>query len=96
MAATIADTIRRAERGGQRPLLRTGVAALAEDGGGEAGSGPPPVHGVVRSTSTAEVYEKVLSVVSDARGYYDVDDPLVAGVGDAEFMEMMFLDGASC
>ncbi|XP_066351168.1 UPF0481 protein At3g47200-like [Miscanthus floridulus] len=43
--------------------------------------------------STAEVYEKVLSVVSDARGCYDADDQSVADVGNAEFAEMMFLDG---
>jgi hypothetical protein len=43
--------------------------------------------------STAEVYEKVLSVVNDVRGCYDADDPSVADVGDAEFAEMMFLDG---
>ncbi|KAJ1267027.1 hypothetical protein BS78_07G025400 [Paspalum vaginatum] len=42
--------------------------------------------------STLQVYEKVLSVVGAARGCYDADDPLVAGVSDADFAAMMFLD----
>jgi hypothetical protein len=45
-----------------------------------------------RSTSM-EVYEKILSVVGDARGCYDADDPSVAGLSDADFATMMFLDG---
>ncbi|OEL15690.1 hypothetical protein BAE44_0023291 [Dichanthelium oligosanthes] len=43
--------------------------------------------------STAVVYEKVRSVVGAARGCYDADDPSVAGVSDADFAAMMFLDG---
>ncbi|XP_066351173.1 UPF0481 protein At3g47200-like [Miscanthus floridulus] len=45
-----------------------------------------------RSTSM-EVYEKILSVVSDARGCYDADDPSLAGLSDADLATMMFLDG---
>jgi hypothetical protein len=43
--------------------------------------------------STAEVYERVRSVAGAARACYDADDPFVAGLGDAEFAAMMFLDG---
>ncbi|XP_062192463.1 UPF0481 protein At3g47200-like [Phragmites australis] len=46
-----------------------------------------------RDGSTMEVYEKVFSVVGAARGCYDADDPSVAGVSDADFAAMMFLDG---
>ncbi|XP_062192464.1 UPF0481 protein At3g47200-like [Phragmites australis] len=46
-----------------------------------------------KGRSTMEVYEKVLSVVGAARGCYDADDPSVAGVSDADFAAMMFLDG---
>ncbi|TVU43575.1 hypothetical protein EJB05_10055, partial [Eragrostis curvula] len=42
---------------------------------------------------TKEAYHKVLSVVGDARGCYDADDPAVKGLGDAEFASMMFNDG---
>ncbi|GJN12560.1 hypothetical protein PR202_ga30846 [Eleusine coracana subsp. coracana] len=44
--------------------------------------------------SPEAVYEKVLSVVSEARGCYDADDPSVRDAGsDADFTAMMFLDG---
>jgi len=44
--------------------------------------------------SIAEVYEKVLSVVGDARDCYDTDDPAVMRVSNAsDFATMMFLDG---
>ncbi|CAO2210288.1 unnamed protein product [Urochloa humidicola] len=43
--------------------------------------------------TAAEVYEKVLAVTGDARRCYDADDPSVAGLSDADFAAMMFLDG---
>ncbi|KXG24308.1 LOW QUALITY PROTEIN: hypothetical protein SORBI_3007G023900 [Sorghum bicolor] len=46
-----------------------------------------------RSSSSMEVYEKILSVVDDARGSYDVKDPSVFGLSNHEFAAMMFLDG---
>ncbi|KAF8672464.1 hypothetical protein HU200_049677 [Digitaria exilis] len=43
--------------------------------------------------STVEVYERVRSAASAARACYDADDPSVAGLSDADFAAMMFLDG---
>ncbi|CAL4940395.1 unnamed protein product [Urochloa decumbens] len=43
--------------------------------------------------STQHVYEKVLSVAGEARRCYDADDPSVAGLSDADFAAMLFLDG---
>ncbi|CAN6300267.1 unnamed protein product [Urochloa humidicola] len=43
--------------------------------------------------STQQVYEKVLSVAGEARRCYDADDPSVAGLSNADFAAMMFLDG---
>ncbi|KAL6659531.1 hypothetical protein ACP70R_003571 [Stipagrostis hirtigluma subsp. patula] len=45
--------------------------------------------------SGRSVYEKILSVVADARRCYTADDDasLVARLSDAEFAAMMFLDG---
>ncbi|CAL5008833.1 unnamed protein product [Urochloa decumbens] len=40
-----------------------------------------------------EVYKKVLSVAGAARRCYDDASPLVAGLSDAEFVDMMFVDG---
>ncbi|CAL5004344.1 unnamed protein product [Urochloa decumbens] len=40
-----------------------------------------------------QAYTKVRSVAGAARACYDADDPSVAGVGEAEFAAMMFLDG---
>jgi hypothetical protein len=44
-----------------------------------------------QSRTVEEVYEKVLSVAGDARRCYD--DSVVAGLSDAEFARMMFVDG---
>ncbi|TVU16904.1 hypothetical protein EJB05_32907, partial [Eragrostis curvula] len=43
------------------------------------------------NSSIREVYEKIVSVAGDARGFYE--EEAVAHFSDAEFAEMMFLDG---
>ncbi|CAL5009755.1 unnamed protein product [Urochloa decumbens] len=40
-----------------------------------------------------QAYSRVRLVAGAARACYDADDPSVAGVGEAEFAAMMFLDG---
>ncbi|PUZ61506.1 hypothetical protein GQ55_4G281200 [Panicum hallii var. hallii] len=42
---------------------------------------------------TEEVYERILSLTSDARHFYAPDDGAVARLGDAELAAMLFLDG---
>ena len=42
--------------------------------------------------STVEVHDRMRSAAGTARGCYNVDGPLVEGVGEANFAAMMFLD----
>ncbi|CAL4996634.1 unnamed protein product [Urochloa decumbens] len=42
--------------------------------------------------SVEEVYKKILSIAGDARRSYDDASPPVAGLSDAEFADMMFVD----
>ncbi|CAO2205595.1 unnamed protein product [Urochloa humidicola] len=46
-----------------------------------------------RGCTVEEVYKKVLSVAGAARRCYDDASPLVEGLSDAEFVDMMFVDG---